>query len=439
MTRAPRVFERHDIAGVRERSEVSSGLVTWGRLVAVLLIVAACGGVAAPLAIQQNAPPLIGALPTPTTSTLATEFAPVIRSAPLRPEALALAITTTTWPVLAPTMRDVTTSALLFREYTVNEDARAVVMAGFMGSTLDHATERHLESGGLAVILFARNIKSQDQVRELTTSVSCAAGGSVIVAIDQEPGRVDRLSTIGVAAPELNTESERFITLTEQMGHDMVALGINLDLAPIADVARGDNPVLEGRNAGPDVGVVTQLALDFMAGLRAAGVGATAKHFPGHGLSRVDPHRSVTVIDAELDVLEASHFPPFQAAIDAGVEAVMVGHPIYPALDADSPASLSPVVLTMLREQFGFDGVAMTDGLSMAALRKGRTIEQIAVEAINAGQDLLIADRPSDVPRIVASLEQSVAAGVLDAGRLTEAANRVRDLAVGLAPVLCDE
>ncbi|NNF63218.1 MAG: glycoside hydrolase family 3 protein [Acidimicrobiia bacterium] len=389
------------------------------------------------MAIQQNTPPLIGAAPTATTSTLVTQ-APATRSTLLRPELTTSDITTTTWPDVSPTMRDVTTTTSPVPEFSVSQDAHAVVMAGFMGLTLDRATARQLESGGKAVILFGRNITSRDQLRELTTSVACAAGGSVIVAIDQEPGRVDRLATIGVSAPELDTEAERFVTLTEQMGHEMVALGINLDLAPIADVAQGDNPVLEGRNAGPDADVVTQLALDFMTGLRQAGVGATAKHFPGHGLSRVDPHRSVTVIDARLDTLEASHFSPFQAAIDAGVEAVMVGHPIYPALDPDTPASLSPVVLTMLRDRFGFQGVAMTDGLSMAALRKGRSIEQIAVEAVGAGQDLLIADRPSDVPRIVASLELAVAEGLLDAARLSEAANRVRAMADGLAPVSCD-
>ncbi|NND02834.1 MAG: glycoside hydrolase family 3 protein, partial [Acidimicrobiia bacterium] len=317
------------------------------------------------------------------------------------------------------------------------EDARVVVMAGFVGNSLDSATADFLTEGGRAVILFSRNISSAEQVAELTSDIACAAGEHIIVAIDQEPGRVDRLDAIGIPAPPLDTDREQFELLTAHMARDMAELGINLNLAPIADVAQGENPVLEGRNAGPNPDAVIERALAFMTGLRAGGVGSTAKHFPGHGLSRVDPHREVTLIDAGLTELEETHFPPFRAAIGAGVDAVMVGHPIYDAIDDNSPASLSPEVLRMLRQDFGFDGVAMTDGLSMAALRKIRTIEQIAVEAIVAGQDLLIADRPSDVPRIVATLVAAVDSGEVARERLGEAAQRVRHLAGHLQPVEC--
>lgn len=287
------------------------------------------------------------------------------------------------------------------------------------------------------MILFARNIAATDQVAALSQAVACAAGAPVIVAVDQEPGRVDRLDAIGIPAPSLDAPPHEFASATERMAQQMAAIGINLNLAPIADVARGSNPVLEGRNAGSDPSGVTERAVAFIEGLSAGGVGATAKHFPGHGLSRVDPHREVTVIDAPLDDLVATDFPPFQAAIAAGVDAVMVGHPIYESLDPDSPASLSPVVLEMLRSEFGFDGVAMTDGLSMAALRRIRTVEEVAVAAIAAGQDLLVADRPSDVPRLVATLEAAVAGGELDRARLGQAAHRVRRLAAGLSPVEC--
>lgn len=320
---------------------------------------------------------------------------------------------------------------------TIAEDARAVVMAGFGGTTLDDATTDFLAAGGTAVILFARNISNRDQVADLSSAVACAAAKPVIVAIDQEPGRVDRLASIGIPAPPLDTDPAEFEILTTAMARQMSEIGINLDLAPIADVAQGENPVLAGRNAGPDPEAVTERALAFMSGLRAGGVGSTAKHFPGHGLSTVDPHREVTFIDAPLTELAATHFPPFRATIAAGVQAVMVGHPIYESIDPESPASLSPVVLAMLREDFDFSGVAMTDGLSMAALRKIRTIEQIAVEAIDAGQDLLIADRPSDVPRIVATLETAVADGTIERARLAEAARRVRKLAATLSPVAC--
>ncbi|MGI9610840.1 MAG: glycoside hydrolase family 3 N-terminal domain-containing protein [Acidimicrobiia bacterium] len=386
------------------------------RLLALVLVVAACGGPTAD---------------TTTSSSPDSGLEPVATSAPLTTTSTTVATPT------APTTTSAAPPATSRAPRSVAEDARAVVMAGFGSTQLDSSTTEFLAAGGRAVIIFSRNISSADQLAGLTSDVACAAGEAVIIAIDQEPGRVDRLDAIGIPAPPLDTDREQFELLTARMAREMTALGINLDLAPIADVAQGDNPVLEGRNSGPDPEAVTERALAFMAGLEDGGVGTTAKHFPGHGLSRVDPHRDVTLIDAPLAELAETHFPPFHAAISAGVDAVMVGHPIYESIDPDSPASLSPVVLRMLREDFGFEGVAMTDGLSMAALRKIRTIEQIALEALVAGQDLLIADRPSDVPRLVATIETAVAGGELDRERLSEAANRVRRLAAELTPIAC--
>ncbi|NNF11025.1 MAG: glycoside hydrolase family 3 protein, partial [Acidimicrobiia bacterium] len=164
----------------------------------------------------------------------------------------------------------------------------------------------------------------------------------------------------------------------------------------------------------------------------------TAKHFPGHGLSTVDPHLQVTPIDAGLATLLATDFPPFQAAIDNGIGAIMVGHPIYAALDPDNPASLSPAVLEMLRDDFGFDGVAMTDAFSMAGVRAGGSVGDLTVQALIAGEDLLIVDNPAEVGPVVSAIEAAVAAGTLDRTRLAQAAGRVRRLAQSAFPVLCD-
>ncbi len=211
-----------------------------------------------------------------------------------------------------------------------------------------------------------------------------------------------------------------------------------MDLAPVVDVARGSNPVLVGRNFGSDAGVVAERGTDFITALRRAGVGTTAKHFPGHGLSTVDPHLVVTPIDAELSTLETTDFPPFADAIEEGVGAVMVGHPIYAALDPINPASLSPAVLDLLRNEFGFDGVAMTDAFSMAGVRQGTTLSDIAVEALVAGEDMLIIDNPSEVEPAVAAILAAVDSGALERGRLAEAAGRVRRLAMSVALVECE-
>ncbi|MBT8193550.1 MAG: beta-N-acetylhexosaminidase [Acidimicrobiia bacterium] len=346
--------------------------------------------------------------------------------------------TTTAAPTTTTTSTTTTTTTTLPRG-TVAEDARAVVLAGLPGTGLDLATADFLAEGGRAVILFSKNLESRDQTRALTAAMACAADDDILVAVDQEPGRVDRLAKIGIPSPSIDSTRDDFIADTVEMGKAMFNLGINFDLAPVLDVARGSNPVLVGRNFGPDPEIVAARGLDFQLTLESFGIVTTAKHFPGHGLSTVDPHLQITPIDAGLETLQEVDFPPFQAAIDGGIGAVMVGHPIYEALDPDNPASLSPVVLDLLRTGFGFDGVAVTDAFSMAGVRDGRTLGEVTVEALIAGEDLLIVDNPPEVAEVVAVIEAAVADGTLSRDRLAEAAGRVRRLASEAAPVECEE
>ncbi len=344
---------------------------------------------------------------------------------------------TTTTSLPPPTTTTTTTTTL--PSGTVAEDARAVVLAGLPGTTLDPATASFLAEGGSAVILFRKNLESTSQVAALTSSMACAAGAEILVAVDQEPGRVERLAAVGISSPSVNSEREEFIATTLAMGNAMVEVGINFDLAPVLDVARGSNPVLVGRNFGPDPEVVAARGIDFQLTLESLGIVTTAKHFPGHGLSTVDPHLQVTPIGASLDTLQEVDFPPFQSVIDSGIGAVMVGHPIYEALDPANPASLSPAVLGLLRTGFGFDGVAITDAFSMAGVREGRTLGQVTVEALIAGEDLLIVDNPTEVGPVVEVIEAAVANGTLDRDRLAQAAGRVRRLAESAFVVPCNQ
>lgn len=245
------------------------------------------------------------------------------------------------------------------------------------------------------------------------------------------------MTRIGISSPDPVLPVAEFRAAAAVMAGAMIGVGINLDLAPVVDVARGTNPVLVGRNFGSDAAVVADKGKAFIEALAGSGVGSTAKHFPGHGLSTVDPHVVVTPIDADLETLQTVDFPPFRTAIASGAGAVMIGHPIYAALDPENPASLSPAVLTLLRTDFGFDGVAMTDAFSMAGVREGRTLGQVTVEALAAGQDMLIVDNPTEVTVVVEEIVAAVSDGSLDRERLGQAAGRVRRLAGSLASVEC--
>lgn len=370
---------------------------------------------------------LIFAACTSTTGDSSLEQATTVTT-------VAATTTVSTTTTIPPT----TTTTTTLPPGTLEEDARAVILAGLPGTTLDSSTAAHLAAGGRSIIVFTKNMSSAEQLAALTSALACAATGEILVAVDQEPGRVDRLVKVGIPSPDPFAERDSFVAESEAMAMAMVDLGINLDLAPVVDVARGSNPVLVGRNFGSDPDVVAERGAHFIAALQQAGVGTTAKHFPGHGLSTVDPHLVVTPIDADLATLSETDFPPFANAIAEGVGAVMVGHPIYSAIDPENPASLSPAVLGLLRTEFAFDGVAMTDAFSMAGVREGTTLGQIAVEALVAGEDMLIIDNPQEVEPAVHAIISAVDDGILGRDRLALAAGRVRRLAMSVAPVVCN-
>lgn len=370
-----------------------------------------------------------GVAPVATTTTTTTTAPPTTTT------------TTTTTPPTTTTTAPPTTTTTTTEPVDVPGLARAVLLVGLAGEGIDEAMAAHLAAGGQSLILFSGDIGSAAQLRSLTGEAACAAAGPLLVAVDQELGPVARLR--GLVTP-LPTTAEALqmtpleLELTGQLlGDEMLALGVNMDLAPVLDVVAGSSPALSGRHLGGDPEVVAELGTAFMRGLEQAGVVAVPKHFPGHGRAVTDPHAEAAYVDASLADLEAVDFVPFEAAFAAGARAVMVGHPIYAALDPDLPASLSPAVLTLLRERFGFDGVAITDSLSMAGVAAGRDPGELAVAALAAGEDLLLVMNPAVVEDTVAAIVAAVATGDLTLERLQEAASRVRALAAAAAPIAC--
>lgn len=205
---------------------------------------------------------------------------------------------------------------------------------------------------------------------------------------------------------------------------DAREMGINWALGPVCDLdlAQG-NPIVGVRAFGGDAARVAALAAEWIDACQAESVLACAKHFPGHGRTLVDSHLALPVQEESLTELLASDLLPFRAAVDAGVASIMTAHVAFPALDpAARPATLSPPVLALLRAELGFEGLVVTDALDMAGVRAGADEGEVAVQALAAGCDLLLA--PADPGRVVRALEAAVAAGRLDAERL--AASRQR-------------
>ena len=323
---------------------------------------------------------------------------------------------------------------------TLTRDALAVLQPGFAGTTAPDWLLRRVGEGLGSVGLFGRNVVSSDQVAALTARLR-AERDDVLVAIDEESGDVTRLEVgHGSSFPgnyALGTVDDPVLTraVARELGHRLAACGVDFNWAPSADVnSNPDNPVIGVRSFGADPALVARHTAAYVEGLQSAGVAACTKHFPGHGDTSVDSHHLTPRIDVDLDTVYTRELLPFREAIAAGSKAVMSAHILLPALDPDRPATLSPRILTgLLRDEMGFDGLIVTDGMDMQAIAAAFGIEGGSVLAIAAGADAIcVGGGPSDegtVLRLRDALVAAVRSGELPEERLADAAARVRALA----------
>jgi beta-N-acetylhexosaminidase len=313
--------------------------------------------------------------------------------------------------------------------------AARVVMASFAGPALPDWMRRRLGDGLGSVCLFGSNVDSAEQLAGLTAEIHAAAPG-VLTATDEEGGDVTRLhrrtgsphpgnAALGVVDDVALTEA-----VAREVGAELVAAGIDLNLAPVVDVnSNPDNPVIGVRSFGADARLVARHTTAYVVGLQAAGVGACAKHWPGHGDTAVDSHLGLPVVDASLVELRRRELVPFAAAVKAGTAAVMTSHVLLTAVDAELPATLSPRAVELLREDLGFDGLVVSDAIDMAAVRAGRGEPSVAVRALVAGVDLVCLGANKDealLDAVVAEIADDVrSGGHLAEERLFEASERV--------------
>jgi beta-N-acetylhexosaminidase len=316
-------------------------------------------------------------------------------------------------------------------------DAAACLFPGFYGETVPDWLKGLLAEGLGGIVLFSRNIVSPEQVAELTSALR-AEQPDLIVATDEEGGDVTRLETsTGSSFPgnlALGAVDDPALTrrVGSAIGGELAAVGIDLDLAPVADVLVDPASAIVGvRSFGSDPQLVARQVGAFVEGLQSAGVAACAKHFPGHGETVADSHLELPSSDASLDVLHERALPPFAAAVEAGVRAVMTAHIRFAAF-GDVPATWNPAVVELLRIELSFDGVVMTDALEMQGAGGPEGIQQSAVRALAAGADALCLGADL-TPEQVEGVHAAVVAGVPEE-RLAEAARRVAELAAWTSP-----
>ncbi len=297
--------------------------------------------------------------------------------------------------------------------------------------TADETVEQALANwpvGGF--ILDKKNMSTLEQITALIADLQQASKIPLILTCDEEGGRVNRLmKTVGTTwvGPMLDYESQGTETAFENariIATDLISCGFNTDLAPVADVwSNPENTVIGDRAYSTDFSVASELVSAAVEGFHAGGVACTLKHFPGHGDTSADSHYGSVYVYKSAQELRENELRPFQAGIDAGADAVMIGHLIVSDLDSE-PAPFSHIVVTeLLRGELGFDGVVMTDALNMQAMTDHYTSEQIACKAIAAGVDILLC--PEDLDACVAALTDAVSFGTISEARIDESVLRI--------------
>ena len=258
---------------------------------------------------------------------------------------------------------------------SLQEKIGRMLLVGFEGLEAPQYILDWLAEGRIGgIILFARNIETPEQTATLVRSLQAAAKHPLLISIDQEGGIVARLrdgftESPGAMALGASGSEELAERVSYVLGTELRALGINFNLAPVVDLGHdSSNPVISTRTLGSDAEQVARLAVAEVRGFQAAGVGACAKHFPGHGNTPTDSHVDLPVVSGSPDFLWKHEPVPFRAVVDAGIASVMISHVKF-EIDPDYPSTLSPAIITgLLRKEIGFDGLIVTDCMEMRAI-----------------------------------------------------------------------
>ncbi|MFA5698637.1 MAG: glycoside hydrolase family 3 protein [Sphaerochaeta sp.] len=282
------------------------------------------------------------------------------------------------------------------------EDLRKMIgqhfVCGFDGPTISDEFRAAVKTHKIAnIILFARNVKSKEQLKALTNDIQelvrAETGSEAFICIDQEGGMVTRLSSdftnvpgaMALGATKMPSSAYTAGTIT---GSELRAAGVNVDFAPALDVnSNPNNPVIGVRSYSDDPAMVGRLGLAMVEGLQKTGVIASGKHFPGHGDTHIDTHLALPTVINNLDL----HLAPFKTAIDGGVKGIMTSHILFPELEDEYlPATMSRKILTnLLKDKLGFTGLVFTDCMEMKAIADNWGTVKGSLLALKAGVDIV--------------------------------------------------
>jgi beta-N-acetylhexosaminidase len=285
-----------------------------------------------------------------------------------------------------------------------------------------HVRDNHV--GG--VIWFESTTRA---TADMNAELQSLAKTPLLISADLEAGMGMRFTDADWGPSAMAIAATGDPSLAEEEGRvtarEALAIGVNPILAPVADVnVDPQNPVINTRSFGEDPHDVARYVAAFVRGVQSEGCLATAKHFPGHGDTHIDSHRALPLLDVTRERLDAVELVPFRAAIDAGVASVMMAHLAIPSLgDGELPATLSPNIIRLLRDDLGFQGLVITDSFDMAGLTTHFPPGEAAVRAIEAGEDQVLFSIDTDAA--IAAVRDAVRSGRIREQRIDESVERI--------------
>ncbi len=337
-------------------------------------------------------------------------------------------------------VRETDPIAETMRGMTIEEKIGQMVIVGMEGTALDDRAKTLIGEyyvGG--VILFRRNIDNAEQLLQLTNDLkreNAVNAVPMLLSIDEEGGRISRLPRELLELPSNQVigsycSAEFSYEIGRVLAEELSAFGINMNFAPVLDIqSNPNNSVIGDRSFGSDAQIVSLLGTQTMNGIQDGGIISVVKHFPGHGDTAVDSHLGLPSLEHDMDRLQSVELMPFKKAIECGADAVMAGHILFHTIDAVNPASLSRTIITdILRKDLGYDGVVITDDMTMGAIVQHYELTEAAVEAVNAGCDIvLVCHGYQNEAAVLEALKAAVHNGTISQERIDESVYRILEL-----------
>ncbi|WP_338596336.1 beta-N-acetylhexosaminidase [Clostridium baratii] len=316
---------------------------------------------------------------------------------------------------------------------SLDEKIGQLVVSGFYGTTLDENILKLIKEDKISgVILFNRNVKDSSTLLSLNNSLKESNKNNklpLFISVDEEGGLVTRMPKDIKRLPtnkyigSLNNKDLSY-KVGEILGEQLSYFGFNMNFAPVLDInSNPNNPVIGDRSFGNNKDTVAILGTSTMKGIQSKNIISVVKHFPGHGDTSVDSHVNLPVVNYDINRLKSFEFVPFKTAIQNGADAIMVGHILLPKIDSKYPSSMSyEIVTNILRKDLGFNGLVVSDDMTMGAITKNYSIEEASIKAINAGVDLLlVCQKYENTENVLKALKEAVLNETISKERLDNA------------------